>query len=94
MRHKWVKAHWLGAVVLGLVGCQAAQPDLKPPPQPEELRVPPDDDARFNSPTKYPKDTMNQDQLKRPDPASGPVNPAAGRMPGMGGAGMSGMGRQ
>jgi hypothetical protein len=86
MRHKYVKTRWLGALLLGLVGCQAPQPDLKPAEQPEELRVPPADDSRYNSPAKYPKDTLNQDLLKKPD-TPGPMNPASGRMPGMGGMG-------
>ena len=86
MRHRCVKTRWLGAILLGLAGCQTAQPELKPAQQPEEFRVPPTDDPRFSSPTKYPKETLNQDLLRKPD-APGPFNPAAGRMPGMGGMG-------
>jgi hypothetical protein len=87
MRHKWHRTRWLGTLLLGLASCQAAQPDLKPAPQKGELRVPPSDDTRYSSPTKYPKDTLNQDLLKRPDAPGGTVDPRGMRAPGAGGVG-------
>jgi hypothetical protein len=85
MRNKRVKTRWLGAILLGLVGCTAAQPDLKPPAQKEVLNVPPTDDTRFSGSTPYPKDTLNQDLLRKPGGPGGPVDPTGGRM----GTGMS-----
>jgi len=85
MRNRWVKTRWLGAILLGLVGCTATQPDLKPPPQKEVMNVPPTDDSRFSDPTPYPKDTLNTDLLRKPG-GGGPVDPTGGRM---GGGGMS-----
>jgi hypothetical protein len=80
MGHTWVKTRWLGAMVLALAGCTSTQPDLKPPKQPEQLAVPPDD-PRYNNYTQYPKDTLNTDLNKKPD--AGPLSPSGGKMGGM-----------
>lgn len=65
----------VGMLALVLIGCRAPQPDLKPPTEPEALRVPPSE-ARFNSST-YPKEaflTRDRDPLKKP----GDIVPAQG----------------
>jgi hypothetical protein len=68
MRATGVRVRWLGAVLLGLLGCQTSGVDIKPPPQEEQLREPPRDDRRYTDPIAYPKETLNNDYLKR-DPA-------------------------
>lgn len=81
MRDKWGLMRGLAAIVLGVAGCTAAQPNLKPPPQKEVLNVPPADDNRFSKPTPYPKDTLNTDLLRKPVD-TGPIDPTGGRTPG------------
>jgi hypothetical protein len=82
---------WLGVVLLVLVGCRAAEVDLKPKYQTVDYVAPPSDDPRYYSPTSYPKDTLFQDVIKKD--ANPNVNPfekaerkaamnGAGRMPG------------
>ncbi len=55
---------WLGAVLLALAGCYTPDPDLKPK-IPEEYVLPPRDDTRFSSPPQFPKETLDQDILKK-----------------------------
>lgn len=52
-------------LALVIIGCKTAQPELKPPQQPEVLNKPPDE-ARFNSPG-YPKQALanNDDPTKK-----------------------------
>jgi len=74
-----------GAAICGLmiltclvVGCRTAQPNLKPPQQPEVGSVPPLSDARYDTPN-YPKEAFNNQDLRRRDPGSdSPIIPTRG----------------
>jgi hypothetical protein len=60
---------FFGLMVLGslIVGCRTAQPELRPPKQPEVANVPPLTDARYDTAT-YPKEAFNnQDIFRRRD---------------------------
>jgi hypothetical protein len=65
MRGTQVLSFGLGAALLCLTGCWETEANLRPPKQPEEYRLPPEDDARFSSPPSYPKGTLNQDYIKK-----------------------------
>jgi hypothetical protein len=69
----------LGLLVWGLAGlpgCGWNAPPLRPPKQPDEIVVPPAEDARFSLPQEYPKNTLNGDNLIRPkDNTTGPGGP-------------------
>jgi len=87
MQKTWNGLCWLSLLMLGLAGCWTTEPSLRPPKQPEEFRTPPEDDARFSQTPSYPKNTLNQDTIKR---GSGlPDQPGLMRGPGshMGGPG-------
>jgi hypothetical protein len=90
MRWTGVGTRWLGAAVLLAAGCWSTQPQVKPPPRPEEYLVPPDE-AKFSSPIEYPKGTLNTDLQKKsstgPDPEKfgGSGGGRMGAGPGMGG---------
>jgi hypothetical protein len=62
---------------LGVAGCVAPPPNLKPPLQ-EEYRLPPDNDRRFVDPPKYPhipeqlRKTEDVAPNGKPLPPSGP----------------------
>jgi len=75
------------STILTVVGWKKTEPNLKPPPHPEELALPPDDDRRFSDPSTYPPETLKEDLMKKThkDPEGGPQ---FGRGMGMG----SGMG--
>jgi hypothetical protein len=53
-----------GAALLALIGCSTSEPSLKPPLH-EVWTLPPGDDARFSSPIAYPKETLNQDRIRK-----------------------------
>lgn len=81
MRQTWIRMRWLSLALIASFGCWSTGPKLKPPPAPEEYRKPPDDDARFSSPIAYPKDTLNQDMLKKNQIQDGPgVGGSPGQM--------------
>ena len=65
MRGTRVLSFGFGAVLLCVSGCWETESNLRPPKQPEEYRLPPDDDSRFSSPPAYPKGTLNQDFIKK-----------------------------
>jgi hypothetical protein len=65
MRRVPAGIRWFGAALLGLAGCYSQQPNLKPPPHPEEFILPPSDEARFSSYIQYPKELLNNDTLKK-----------------------------
>jgi len=84
---------WLGAVLLGLLGCSTTDTNLKPPLH-EEYTLPPSDDPRFSQPISYPKESLNFNQFKKDkekdqDGSGGPGGPKPGGMSG-GGGGMRG----
>ena len=74
-----------------VAGCASNEPMLKPAPRPEELMVPPGDDARFNNYPTYPKGVLNADAIKRDQekPQDGPPT-GLGRGPGMSGGSRGG----
>lgn len=46
-------------------GCHHAPHDpTRPPPHPEEFKLPPAEDARFSKPVQYPKNLLNNDVLQ------------------------------
>ena len=65
MRGTRVMLFGLGAALLCLPGCWHTDSNLHPPKQPEEFRLPPEDDPRFSNPPSYPKGVLNQDYLKK-----------------------------
>jgi hypothetical protein len=64
--------------LLALAGCASDDHLVKPPSRHGEIVRPPDDDARFSGPPKYPKGTLDSDILlnrikdKGDDPVKGP----------------------
>jgi len=79
----------VGSALLTVVGWKKTEPNLKPPPHPEEFDVPPEDDARFSDPMSYPPETLKEDLTKKnhKDPLEGPGGPGGshfGGGPGMG----------
>ena len=50
---------------LGLGGCSWSHKEVRPEPPPEEFNAPPANDPRYESPQEYPKDTLDQDPLKK-----------------------------
>ena len=65
MRATWRLLPGLGAVLICLAGCQTTPTKFHPPKQPETYTLPPEDDPRFSSAPTYPKNTLNQDYIKR-----------------------------
>jgi hypothetical protein len=68
----WAQRHGWCVLLLMTLGCWTAKPNLKPPPHPEELVVPPSAEARFSTPPQFPKEAMNENPLKKnaKDPSS------------------------
>jgi hypothetical protein len=56
------------AVIGGFVGCSTSGPNLRTP-FPERFVLPPANDPRFSQPISYPKETLNQDQVIKPNPS-------------------------
>ena len=50
---------------LGLGGCSWSQKEVRPPPPPEEYNAPPENDPRYGNPQESPKETLDQDPLKK-----------------------------
>lgn len=77
----------LAASLLLLSGCQG-ESYIRPKPGPEELRVPPIEEARYSKPPEFPKGTLNQDTPPKSGSDGGPAGvgrgPTGGRMGGMG----------
>jgi hypothetical protein len=87
MRRVWCLLGLPLATLFGTLGC--ADPDryLRPPKHPEEYTVPPENDPRFAQPVSYPKSSLFQDSIHKPD--GEPGAPGGGmRGAGMGGPGM------
>jgi len=73
----------------GASGCHHAPHDPnRPPPHPEEFKLPPAEDARFSKPVQYPKNLLNTDVLQsRMAKKDSTKGPGMGKGPG-GGMGM------
>ena len=89
MRAKRAGLSCLSGLLLVAAGCWTTEPSLKPPPHPEEYTIPPQDDSRFSAPIEYPKGTLNQDTIKKPEPTD-PSSPASASRFGGPGPGMRG----
>lgn len=64
---RWRSGFSAFAVLGGLVGCSSTGgPNLRTP-MAERFALPPSDDPRFSQPIAYPKDTLNQDQVIKPN---------------------------
>jgi len=71
-------------LLLVVAGCRTTPPNLKPPPQPEEYNKPPENDARYDKPYRYPTNDDPTNPLRKSTVGSGGVMPARGlRNPGM-----------
>jgi hypothetical protein len=70
--------------LLGLASCTSPNAHLRPVRPPEEYKIPPDNDPRYNQPIEYPKEAMEKDPLQK---KGGPNDPNA---PGNGPGGMPG----
>jgi len=85
MRRMWSGLSCL-ASVLAVWGCATTEPNLKPPKQPEELRLPPDE-KRYSQPPQFPDGTLNQNAPKAGNPmqpgSGGPGNIGASRPGGL-----------
>ena len=56
----------LALVLTALAGCDTTRQQIKPPPGPEEYKLPPVADARYSEPPRFPKGTLNQNQIAKP----------------------------
>jgi hypothetical protein len=95
MRRQWPGIVLLLGLVLGLGGCTARDVAPRPPKHPEEITVPPVEEAKFSNPPNYPELSNQNDPTRNRNggvgaqPNLGAMNP--GGMGGMG-RGMGGMG--
>jgi hypothetical protein len=82
------KRFWC-TLFLVLAGCRTTEPNLKPPPHPEEAVVPPESDPRFSAPIAYPKEAERDQTIKKPakDPAGPMGSPSQFGSPGLSGRG-------
>jgi hypothetical protein len=88
MRRAWYLLGLPVATLLGALGCANPDAHLRPPKHPEEFTVPPENDPRFAQPVSYPKSSLFQDMIHKPDTDPATPGGAGMRGPGMGGAGM------
>jgi hypothetical protein len=83
---------WLAGLLLAITGCTTTdQQNLRPPPQPEQYVLPPQDDPRFSKPVAYPKDLLFSDPTLKKDPNNNTGPNGMQRVPSTrlgGGAGM------
>jgi hypothetical protein len=81
MRATWAKIAGMG-IMLAVLGCRTAKPDLKPPVTVEALNTPPAE-RRFDTPT-YPREAFNnRDPLKKLNPDEEIVPVRGPGMPGV-----------
>jgi hypothetical protein len=83
----WLVRMWGAACLVMMLGCVSPKPNLKPPKEPEKFNLPPDADARYVDPVKYPEGTPRAAQLKRWGPDQGGTI-GASTTPGMTNPGM------
>lgn len=88
MLRNWVSWGIAGLMVVALLGCRKSTPDLRPPPGPEVLAVPPPE-SRYSS-SGYPKEAFRDRDtslIRKIDPtftpAKGGPGGAMGPGPGM-----------
>lgn len=88
MRRLLLQVGSFGFMLAIVLGCRSTNPELKPAKQPEEFNLPPQGEARFDSPY-YPKEALARDDLAK---KLRDGNAMSKGMPGMGGmGGMGGM---
>jgi hypothetical protein len=88
MRWKGSLVRSCGIALLASVGCIHTQPNLKPPPEPEVLASPGENDKRYCQPCVYPPETLANDPYKaqlRSDGSLPPQNQKKTQPPGFGG---------
>lgn len=66
MRGKWMAVAITLVSLSAFLGCKS-EPKLKPPPHPEELKLPPLADQRYSLPD-YPKAALKSDNDKKKEP--------------------------
>ena len=91
MRRVWGGLSWMLATLLSAAGCGTKDYTMRPPKHPEEIILPPEEDRKYSLPPEYPKETLNQDDTRKPGAPTG-LNGMPGGGPGGRGSGMSGMG--
>jgi hypothetical protein len=98
MRRLWEGLSLILAAVFGMAGCASPNIALKPPKHPEEFKLPPDEEAKYSEPLKYPDGYLNKDDSNKGSNMPGGPNgpPGAGGMGSRGGrgGGMAGPGSQ
>ena len=74
---------WLALALICGSGCETTRTQIKPPIPVDEVRDPPQNDARYVNPPSFPKGTLNKDAgLKREIiEAGGPMGPGAPERP-------------
>jgi hypothetical protein len=75
---KWSKFLGLTILLLAMISCKSATPNLKPEAEPEALNVPPENDPRFSNPVAYPRETLHDDPLKKKRAPAGQQPPGMG----------------
>ncbi len=76
-------------LVFVTAGCRSNRPNLKPPQEPENYVLPPNNDPRYNKHIEFPKDTLHRNDAPKPAPNMGGPMPGGnmGMRPG-GGSGL------
>jgi hypothetical protein len=78
MRRMWKGLGWLAGLLV-VAGCSSTeQQNLRPPPQPEQYILPPND-PKFAQPVAYPKDTLFADPNVKKDRDGNLTNPNMGQ---------------
>jgi len=77
---------WIVTGLLFVAGCRNTGPDLKPPPEPDHISIPPRDDPRYSNLPTYPKEALFDDGIpksfKSSIKAPGPMRTGAGQSTG------------
>jgi hypothetical protein len=81
MRHAGRFLFFIGAIALGVLGCRAPQPNLKPPEEEEVLRTPDPNDKRYNDYAEYPPDVLASDPIKKALNSQNAIQPIKGPKP-------------
>jgi hypothetical protein len=70
MRGVRLGLQWIATFLVGLAGCHMPENGLKHPLR-EEYVLPPADDPRFSQPPQFPKEVLDTDLMKKPQPKPG-----------------------
>jgi hypothetical protein len=92
MRRVWGGLCGVLATLLSVVGCGSKDFTMRPPKHPEEITLPPEEDRKFSLPPEYPKETLNQDDMRKPGTPNGLNSMPMNGRGGMGGMAPGGMG--